>query len=599
MKELEYPFDSDYIVHYKKKLRRELLSENRQRLKKRIAVFGGSTTDDLVKTLDLFLLNSDIEAEFYQSKYAKYYEDALFSNEELDSFHPDLIYIYITNRNIMKFPTVLDSEQLIHEMISNECEKLTRMWESIKSRFHCPVIQNNFELPCYRLLGNMDGSDIHGKVNFISRLNNEVYTLMRKTDGVYLCDLHYISADYGLNKWHNQQCWYMYKYAIDISAIPYLSYNVANIIKAIYGKSKKGFVLDLDNTLWGGVVGDDGVENLEIGQESAVGQAYYEFQHYLKEHRDRGLVLTVDSKNDKDNAVEGLNNAECVLHTEDFAILKANWNPKDLNFEMIAQELNLLPESLVFVDDNPAEREIIKKRFPNVAVPDIKTVQSYIATIDRSGYFEAVSISNDDLNRNKMYLENIEREKLKTQFTDYKDYLKSLQMTAEINKINEQTIPRVAQLVNKTNQFNLTTRRYSQEEIEAMARNDEYICLYGKLNDKFGENGVVTVVIGKIEGGQFHIELWLMSCRVLKRNLEYAMMDELVKICTEKGIGEIIGYYYPTAKNNMVKDLYAELGMTIVTADADGNLVWRMKPEQYIQLNDVIEVNGNLNTQRR
>ena len=593
MKELEYPIDSDYIILNKKRIRRELFSDGTSRLKKKIAVLGGSTTDNIVKTLDLFLLDSGIEASFYQSEYAKYYEDALFSNDQLDQFDPDLVYIYVTNRNIMNFPYIQDSEEHIQEMIDEECGKLTRMWNAVQNRFHCPVIQNNYELPFYRLLGNMDGSDIHGKVNFISRLNNAICESMCRTDGVYLCDLNYISANYGLNKWHNLQCWYLYKYAMDIPAIPHLSFQVAQIIKSLYGKSKKGLVLDLDNTLWGGVIGDDGIENLDIGKETAAGQAYYEFQQYLKEQKDRGIVLAVDSKNNEHIAVEGLNNPECVVHADDFAVIKANWDPKDLNFELIARELNLMPESLVFVDDNPAEREIVIKRFPDTAVPDMGKIQDFIATIDKSGFFETVSISSDDLHRNTMYRQNAQRENFKSDFTDYKDYLKNLEMTAVIGSFTDQTIPRITQLVNKTNQFNLTTKRLTQEEIEAMAANSDYICLYGKLNDKFGENGIVTVVIGRIEGHKCYLDLWLMSCRVLKRNLEYAMMDELVKICTAKGINEIFGYYYPTLKNSMVKELYSELGMTKVSEETDGSSVWHLMTNQYKKLNFIIEISDN------
>ena len=230
-----------------------------------------------------------------------------------------------------------------------------------------------------------------------------------------------------MDKWADQFVWNMYKYCCAIEAIPYLAHNVARIIKAIYGKNKKGFVLDLDNTLWGGVIGDDGVDNIEIGRETPEGQAYSEFQEYIKAHKQIGVILNIDSKNDYKNALAGLEHPESVLHSEDFILIKANWEPKDRNFMEITKSLDLLPEGLVFVDDNPAEREIIKRAFPNVDTPEINRVENYIRIIDKMGYFETTSVSVDDAKRNDMYKENIARAELKSSFDSYFDYLTSLE----------------------------------------------------------------------------------------------------------------------------------------------------------------------------
>ena len=373
----------------------------------------------------------------------------------------------------------------------------------------------------------------------------------------------------------DQFYWYMYKYAMSISAIPTLSYNVANIIKAIYGKNKKGFVLDLDNTLWGGIIGDDGVENIALGQETAEGEAYLEFQEYLKMHKQIGIILNVNSKNEMENALAGLNRVDSVLKPEDFVSIKANWNPKSQNMKEIANELNLGVDSLVFVDDNPAERAIINKNIPDVRTPEMEKVDNYIKTLDNSGFFEVVNLSNDDIKKTKMYKQNIERKNKLSTFENYDDYLKSLEMKAEIQNFIPMYMSRIAQLTNKSNQFNLTTKRYTQAEIEEVANSDEYITLYGKLEDSFGDNGVVSVIIGKKENEKLNIDLWIMSCRVLKRDMEYAMMDTLVHNATKNGIKEIYGYYYPTMKNKMVKNFYELQGFEKIEEDSEGNTKWK------------------------
>ena len=383
----------------------------------------------------------------------------------------------------------------------------------------------------------------------------------------------------------------MYKYACAVPAIPYLAFNIAKIIKSIYGKNKKGFVLDLDNTLWGGTIGDDGVQNISIGMESSTGQAYYEFQSYLKEHAQMGVLLNINSKNDYKNAIEGLNRPEAVLREDDFIVIKANWENKDVNFQQIADTLNVLPESLVFVDDNPAEREIVKSSFEDVSIPEIRNVEEYISVIDKAGFFEVTSLSADDLGRTEMYKENEKRNQSRSAFASYNDYLLSLNMHAVIRPFEDIYLSRITQLINKSNQFNLTTKRYSQEEITEIAENGDYYTLYGKLRDKFGDNGVVSVIICKKQEKELQIDLWLMSCRVLKRDMEYAMRDTLVAYCIKEKFTCIRGYYYPTAKNEMVRDFYKLQGFTKVFEDAKGNTEWMLEIKDKMEMkNKVIEV---------
>lgn len=591
MKELEYPFDGDYILKKKKSIKKALLANGKKRVPVKIAILGGSTTNDIKLILELFLLDYGLEPEFYESEYDQFYEDVMFDNEKLVKFCPDIIYIHTSGRNIKKYPLLTDPAEHVEKMLEEEYQYYVGLWEKIEKKYHCTIIQNNFEMPYNRLMGNMEASDIHGKINYRMRLNYRIYGYAREHENFFINDINYLSASYGLERWLDPFYWHMYKYAMAVPAIPEFAFNLANIIKSIYGKNKKGLVLDLDNTLWGGIVGDDGVENLEIGQETSVGQAYTEFQTYLKEQKQIGVILNVDSKNDMENALAGINHPDGVLKKDDFICIKANWEPKDHNIREIAAELNLLPESLVFVDDNPAERAIVAAQLPGVAVPEMNQVERYGHVLDRSGFFEVTKFSEDDAKRNEMYQENAKRAEFKAAFSDYREYLVSLEMRGTIRAFEPLYMARIAQLTNKSNQFNLTTRRYTQPEVEKAAADGACITLYGKLEDKFGDNGVVSVVIARQEAKKCHIELWLMSCRVLKRDMEKAMLDALVRQCRNRGIEIIYGYYYPTAKNAMVKDFYGIQGFEKVSEDADGNTVWEMPVnESYNDKNTVIKV---------
>lgn len=575
MKELEYPFDSDLLLKKSKHIRKELLADGTKRIHKNIAVLGGSTTHDIIRILELFLLNYGIEPSFYESEYGRFWQDAMFPGEELLSFHPDMIYIHTSNRNITEYPSLADDAKAVEDKLNNTYCYYENMWQKLKETFHCPIIQNNFEQPFYRLMGNRDVVDLHGRMHFLHRLNGMFYDYAAGTDSFYINDINYLSSCYGLDRWADPLYWHMYKYALCVPAIPSLSFNVANIIKSVYGKNKKSLVMDLDNTLWGGVIGDDGVSGIEIGKETNLGQVYSEFQSYIKAQKDLGVILNVDSKNEEENAAAGLNHPDGVLRPDDFICIKANWEPKSRNFEEIAQQLNILPESMVFVDDNPAEREIIRQQVPGACAPEIGSPENYIRVLDHSGFFEVTNLSDDDRKRNEMYKENQQRQQLQSSFADYGQYLQSLEMKATIRPFEELYFPRIAQLTNKSNQFNLTTKRYTQEDIAQLAADSCSITLYGRLEDRFGDNGIVSLLAGHRQGDELHMDLWLMSCRVLKRDMEYAMMDALVKTAGAQGVQTIYGYYYPTAKNHMVQEFYRLMGFEKISEDAEGNSTWK------------------------
>lgn len=572
---LEYPFQGLELMKKNKQIKRSLQENEESFLQKNIAILGGSTTSGIKETLELFLLNEKIKPDFYESEYEKYYEDAVFENNALVQFKPDFIYIHTTLENIKEKPLISDSPEEIERKISREFLRLVQIWEALKLKYRAVIIQNNFPLPSERNLGNLEQIDVHGYVYFILELNLKISKYIRENSGIKLNDLFMLSANIGLKNWYDANAWYSYKLAIAYEVIPDLAFNIAKIIKANLGKSKKCLILDLDNTLWGGIISEDGLEKIQIGKETALAESYTAFQEYILALKQRGVIIAVCSKNDKEIAEKGFLHPDSVLRLEDIAIFKANWQEKHLNILAIAEELSIGLDSMVFVDDNPMERQIVRENLPMVIVPEIDSedISSYIRIIDGAGYFEPDSISADDLIRNRNYNENIKRKEIEQKFLNYEDFLKSLEMEAEIEAFSEIALDRITQLINKTNQFNLTTRRYVYAEIEEIAKNKEYITLYGRLKDKFGEHGIVSILIGKKRDFYVDIDLWVMSCRVLKRDMELAVFDKLIHNLQDTNIKIVRGKYIKNNKNSMVAELYKELGFELIRKDGE-NTYW-------------------------
>jgi FkbH-like protein len=571
---LDYPFRVD-IIHKKKKSLKASLLKGGPFLDKRIAVLGGSTTDEIKDVLELFLLREGIRPQFYQSDYNRYYEDVMFPNEALERFKPNIVYIHTTQANLTQVPLVADSRGVVEAKLAAEMTKFTSLWEKIRSTYNCTIIQNNFELPHYRVLGNLDFSAFQGVTHFTMRLNLAFAEYAQTHHDFYINDINYLSASFGLAKWHDPTFWHAYKYALSYDAIPSLAHSVARIVTAVYGKSKKCLVLDLDNTVWGGVIGDDGADNIKIGKETPVGEAYSAFQQYATELKRRGIVLAVCSKNDPEIAAQGFAHADSILAMTDFAAFKASWDPKYLALRQIASEVNIGLDSLVFVDDNPAERDLMRRQVPEIAVPEVGSdVADFIAFIDGAGYFEPAVLSADDIQRTKSYEADLVRQNLQAAIADYGEFLASLDMTAEIAPFSAKYLDRITQLINKTNQFNVTTKRYSASDVETMSRDPGTLTLYGRLKDRFGDNGLISAIAGTLKDATLHIDVWVMSCRVIKRDMEFAMFDELVRECIARGVNRIAGYYYPTAKNAIVADLFPRLGFTLTTRAEKGATEW-------------------------
>ena len=572
-------------------IKRGLLEQNIARIKKRIAILGGSTTSDIKNLLEIFLLDAGIAPEFYESEYNRYYEDSVFPNENLDAFNPEIIIIFTTVMNLRYPPSLTDSPSEIAAKIDSEYERFSAMWDSLLSKYSAVIIQNNTEPSPTHPEGS--AALYSGLENFRAILNAKFTEYAQSHPGFYVHDISRLASEIGLSRWHNMTQFYAYKLAVNYDVIPEVSYSLKRIVCSVLGCVKKCLVLDLDNTLWGGVIGDEGVKGIAIGNETPQGESYSAFQRYCKELHDRGIILAVCSKNDDDIARSGFSHPDSILKLEDFTVFCANWEPKNINIRNIANEINIGLDSLVFIDDNPAERAIVRETLPEVSVPEVDPddVFSFIRAIESNGYFDTVNISDDDRKRNDTYRQNIKRAELEQTSASYEDFLASLNMEAEITPFTEIYYDRIAQLTNKTNQFNLTTKRFTLAEIRAMSEDDKFVTLCCRLKDRFGDNGIISLMIAEKDGDSLNIILWLMSCRVLKRGVEDVMINFMMNEAAKRGVRKVTGSYIPTKKNSMVSTLYSAYGFKLVNDDG-GATFWEIDTEDFKPVKNFIRIKG-------
>ena len=589
MIDLDYA-SPDEVLMNRRALRRELIARPGLR-PLRIAILGGSTTDQVAQILELFLLETGFEPTFQHSEYGRFYEDAVYDHAHLAAFKPDLVYVHTSCLNVNAKPHISTTEADLPGHVEAEMQRWRQIWDSLEANVGCQVIQNNFELPPYAILGNMDVVAAGGLTRYLALLNIAFAEEAARRPQLLLQDVHRISAEVGLRKWFDWDRYYSYKILITPEANLELCRSLGSMVKAIYGKTKKVLVLDLDNTVWGGVIGDDGPDKILIGRETPQAEAYTAFQEYALSLRDRGILLAVASKNTDTIALEGFQHPDTVLKLEHFSAFKANWNPKHESIGDMAHELALGVDSFVFADDNPAERAIVAAQIPGISVPEIgNQVTQYASIIQRGRFFEPANFSKEDLARNAAYAGNAQRSAQQAKFANYGEYLDSLEMTAEIDTFSPVYLERIAQLTNKTNQFNVTTRRYTLAEMESVAASPEYVPLYGKLTDKFGDNGLISIVVGHKEGTTLKLDLWLMSCRVLKRDMEFAMLDAVVSRARAMGVTHLNGTYLPTKKNGMVADLYEKLGFTRESSTPEGATHWTLDLSDYADKNHHIQI---------
>jgi FkbH-like protein len=421
----------------------------------------------------------------------------------------------------------------------------------------------------------------------IRRLNDQL-SVAAAQDSVLLLDVARASERDGIDAWFDPRSWLQGKLEVAPQAAALYGEMVARVVAAQRGLSKKCLVFDLDNTLWGGVIGDDGLEGLVLGEGSAAGEAHLALQRYAKQLKERGVILAICSKNDPVIAEAAFrDHPEMLLRRSDISAFVANWDDKAANLNAIAARLNIGLDSLVFVDDNPAERARIRQSLPMVAVPELpKDIAHYVRCIADAGYFEAVTFTSEDRRRTEQYAANAEREALSESSGSLEDFLQSLQMSVVFGPFAAADLARVTQLFNKTNQFNTTTRRYNAEEVAKFATANETMTLQFRLLDKFGDNGLVSAMIIRPDPEQpdvLDIDNWVMSCRVFGRQLEYEAMNIVVEQARRRGIKTLRADYIPTPKNGVISDLYSRLGFSPETDQTQKNGAgsWLLDPTKY------------------
>jgi len=563
--------------------------------KLRIAILGGSTTNLIKNSLSEYLKINNIEGDFFESDYNQFYFESINPSQGLKKFNPQIIYIHSTTCNIEEFPPIGSENREVEKLINQLINKYQSAWNNLTKKFNCTIIQNNFEYLPFASLGNLESSRVYGKINFLNKINLKFFEESNKRKNLIINDINLLSAKFGIDNWYDDSFYFNYKYTISHRAIPLLTHGLVKTIMSIIGKAKKCLIVDFDNTLWGGIVGEVGSDNIKIGNGSPIGEIFLRFQKYILDLTKKGIILAGCTKNDYKNAISGLKNKSCILKENDFSIIKANWKNKVENINEISKKLNIGLDSIVFIDDSKFEREFVKKQLPAVEVPNIgEDPEKYIFYLDRAKYFENINLSREDLIRSSYYKTNIKRENEKVKYSNYNNYLSSLKMETNLKKFEKKNINRITQLINKTNQFNLTSKRLRIEEVIKISKKQNFFTLSGNLKDKFGDNGLVTVLIGEKKNETLNIIIWLMSCRVFNRNLEFAMFDHLIKLCKKNKIYTISGNYIKSEKNYIVKDFYKSLNFKKIN-DKKNSTKWEFKiNNKYIKKNKIIKIkNGS------
>jgi FkbH-like protein len=541
----------------------------------RIAVLGNFTTKLLVPMLELACFRDGIAAEIYESEYGMLHQEVLDPASAMRRFAPEVVIVATTWRESGLPSLQTDPDEALEALLA----PYRAIWRVCREELHCPVLQHNFDVPAVESGGHLSHGLAGGRARLLLRAN--LALLEASAPGFVVVDVDGVAAELGKRQFDDPGLWYLAKQFPAPAAIPLLVDRYAAHLRAIVGLARKVLVLDLDNTLWGGVVGEDGVHGLKLGAHSPEGEAYAAIQRYALELKRRGVVLAVCSKNNDADAREPFEkHPEMVLRLDDIAAFRANWDDKATNLREIAQTLDLGLDSFVFLDDNPTERAWVRSQLPEVAVPEIgDDASQFLARLDRHRYFDAVWLTDEDRSRAEDYAANARRAELRGQVTDMEEFLRGLDMWATVGGFDAANLPRIAQLVNKTNQFNLTTRRYTEDQLRELAASDDAVGRWFRLRDRFSDNGLIGVVLGRLDrsAAELTIDLWLMSCRVLGRRMEEFMLSELVGAARSAGMKRLVGHYLPTQKNAMVRDLYGRMGFRLVEGDAsEGPTAWHL-----------------------
>jgi FkbH-like protein len=538
----------------------------------RLAVLASSTVDHLLPAIRVAGLRRRLLIDLHSGAYGQYRQDLLDPTSSLHQFAPQTMLFSVTAREaIAAVPlaaAVIEADETIARLVGD----LRSLWRKARENSNAAIIQQTFIDVTDPLFGSYDRFVPGAPARVVARLNDQLSDAAAQ-DGVLLLDVARASERDGIDAWFDAGRWLQGKLEIAPQAAPLYGDMVARILAAQRGLSKKCLVLDLDNTLWGGVVGDDGLDGIVLGEGSAVGEAHLGLQRYAKQLKERGVVLAVCSKNDAGIAEAVFReHPEMVLRRSDIAAFVANWDDKAENLKIIANRLNIGLDSLVFVDDNPAERARVRQSLPMIAVPELPDdAAQYVRRLADAGYFEAIAFTSEDRHRAEQYAANAEREALLGSAQSIDEFLHGLKMSVVFGPFTAVDHARIVQLINKTNQFNTTTRRYSSGEIANLINLPSALTLQFRLLDRIGDNGLVSTMILRPtvdDESVLEIENWVMSCRVFGRQLEYEAMNIAVEAARRRGAKALIADYIATPKNHVISALYPSLGFAAVDGSA-------------------------------
>ena len=544
----------------------------------RMALIGTGMLDLLAPSLVATAARHGFALDCRVGSYGQALHEALAPNSLLNTTPVDIVLIAMDHRSLpidwcpahaeAATDAVRSAGNLIHAMVT-----------SLKKHSGATCIIQTFAPPPETLFGSLDRRVAGTPRSLLHALNERIAEIATSTDSLLL-DVDALVAVVGSADWYSPSEWNAAKLPFSSTYIPVYAEHVARLLGSLRGRSRKCLVLDLDNTLWGGVIGDDGVEGIRLAQGDPEGEGYLELQRYALHLRSRGVVLAVCSKNSDDVARQPFRqHPDMLLKEEHISVFQANWKDKASNIRAIAAALDFSLDALVFVDDNPVERDLVRRELPDVAVVELPEDPAFYArTLSASGYFEATTFSKEDAARADAYAGNARRLALRDESTDLDGYLRSLAMEITFSSFDEVGRSRVAQLVNKSNQFNLTTRRYTTAEIAELADDPDVFTLQIRLIDRFGDNGMISVVICEAPRGgeEWVIDSWLMSCRVLGRRVEHAVLAEIVRNARHAGATSLVGNYVPTSKNALVRDHFETLGFQLEGIEGDGRSSWRI-----------------------
>jgi FkbH-like protein len=554
----------------------------------KIAILSSSTVDQLFPGIRIAGLRRKFDVSLYATSFGQYAQELVDPGSKLHAFKPDVVLFSLDQPHLIG--STIDAPAAAETAI----ERLKDLWRLARSNFNCQVVQQTLLPTALPLMGGND-QRLPGSPGQLTYALNAGLRAASEEEKVDLLTIDERAAIDGLNAWHDPILWLRAKQAIAPAAGAFYGELLMRLVGAQRGRSAKCLVLDLDNTLWGGVIGDDGMNGIVLGQGNAVGEAYVQLQTYAANLAKRGVLLAVCSKNDEKNALEPFaSHPEMVIKRADISCFMANWDDKPTNLRRIAESLNIGLDSLVFVDDNPFERNIVRRELPMVQAPELPDDPGlYARCLADAGYFEAVAITQEDLSRTELYQARAEREALAASTTDLAGYLRSLEMRMTATPFDDLGLKRITQLANKTNQFNLTTRRYTEAEISGAMADRDKLTLQVRLADKFGDHGIIALLIGGMQAeGQLDIETWLMSCRVLGRGVEQACFNVLASEAVAMGARAMKGRYIPTAKNGMVEDHYGKLGFSQLSSGKSGETIWAYDLSAFDPIHTDIAING-------